>query len=77
MNSLNPGSLFEQWHIPTLHPEFIGGSCSCGQGPFCPGCGLCLSCGRMDFGLPFDMSRWALIGRRFSVGGYLAFLSTN
>ena len=75
MNGLSPGSLPEQWHLPSLHPEFRGSSCTCSQGPFCPGCGLCLGCGKMDPGL--NAARWIIIGQRTSVGGYVAFLSAN
>lgn len=41
----------QQKHNPSIHPEFVGGTCTCGKGPVCPDCGVCLDCGRMDFRL--------------------------
>lgn len=58
-----------QKHKPeAAHPEtFVGGSCTCGKGPVCPDCYMCLACGRMDFGLPMILVGCHFCGKDMAV----------
>lgn len=41
--------LYSQKHDPSIHSQFIGGTCTCGKEPVCPDCYMCMNCGRMNF----------------------------